>query len=129
VQARVIAFREIAIEGAQYAHDTVIAAGRIRRRHKGPSKALRDLYGHTPLSVAESIPWGGGQLIVGTGAEGGLPIAPEVHAVFHVNCCARDAPPAVRSAARSLVMLGTIAQRRDADRRREDDDPQRGRLL
>lgn len=29
---------------------------------------------------AEGIPWGGGRLIVGTGAEGGLPIVPELYA-------------------------------------------------
>ena len=80
MQARLVAFGAVEIEGARYAHDMVIAAGRIRRRRKGPSKALRDLYGHTPLSVGEGIPWGGGQLIVGTGAEGRLPIAPDVYA-------------------------------------------------
>ena len=80
MQAKLIKFGTVEIEGARYAHDVVIAAGRIHRRHKGPSKALRDQYGHTPLSVAEGIPWGGGQLIVGTGAEGGLPIVPEVYA-------------------------------------------------
>ena len=80
VQAKLIAFGEIELEGERYAHDVVIAAGHIRRRHKGPSKGLRDRYGHTPLSLAEDIPWGGPRLIVGTGAEGGLPIAPEVYA-------------------------------------------------
>ena len=80
MRAKLIAFGEIEIEGERYAHDVVIDAGHIRRRHKGPSKALRERYGHTPLSIAESIPWGGGRLIVGTGAEGGLPIAPEVYA-------------------------------------------------
>jgi hypothetical protein len=80
VRAKLIAFGEIEIEGERYAHDVVIDAGHIRRRHKGSSKVLRERYGHTPLSVAESIPWGGGRLIVGTGAEGGLPIAPEVYA-------------------------------------------------
>jgi hypothetical protein len=80
VRAKLVAFGTLEIEGARYAHDVVIDAGRIRRRRKGRSKALRERYGHTPLSLAEEIPWGGGQLIVGTGAEGGLPIAPEVHA-------------------------------------------------
>ena len=80
VQAKLIAFGEIELEGERYAHDVVIAAGHIRRRHKGPSKGLRDRYGHTPLSLAEDIPWNGPRLIVGTGAEGGLPIATEVYA-------------------------------------------------
>lgn len=58
----------------------VVDAGRVRRRRKGPSKALRDQYGHTPLSAAEDIPWGGQRLIVGTGADGSLPIARDVYA-------------------------------------------------
>jgi hypothetical protein len=58
----------------------VIDGGDISRRHKGPSKPLRDLFGHTPLSAAETLPWGGRTLIVGTGADGRLPIAQDVHA-------------------------------------------------
>jgi hypothetical protein len=80
VKAKLVAFGEVQIEGQRYAHDVVIDAGRIRRRQKGRSKALRDQFGHTPLSVAEDIPWGGRRLIVGTGADGKLPIAAEVYA-------------------------------------------------
>lgn len=79
MKAKLVAFGEIQIGGQRYAHDVVIDAGRIRRRQKGPSKALRDQFGHTPLSVAEDIPWGGRRLIVGTGADGQLPVAPEVY--------------------------------------------------
>jgi hypothetical protein len=78
MKARLVAFGVIEIEGRRYEHDVVIAAGRVRRRHKGPSKALRDVYGHTPLSAAEDIPWGGTRLIVGTGHDGLLPVAPDV---------------------------------------------------
>src|ERR1035437_1582315 len=78
VKAKLIAFGEIRIEGEPYDHDVVIDAGRVLRRRKGPSKPLRDQFGHTPLSVAEDIPWGGRRLIVGTGADGALPITPEV---------------------------------------------------
>ena len=80
MKAKLVAFGEVEIDGQRYAHDVVIDAGRIRRRQKGPSKALRDQFGHTPLSVAEDIPWGGRRLIVGTGTDGKLPIAPEVYA-------------------------------------------------
>ena len=80
MKARSVAFGVIEIDGQQYAHDVVIDAGRIRRRRKGPSKALRDRYGHTPLSAGEDIPWGGSRLIVGTGVNGSLPIAPDVYA-------------------------------------------------
>ena len=55
------------------------SSGRVSPRRKGPSKALRDRFGHTPLSAAEAIPWGGHRLIVGTGADGRLPIAADVH--------------------------------------------------
>ena len=80
VKAKLVAFGEVQIEGQRYAHDVIIEGGRIRRRRKGPSRALRDEFGHTPLSAAEDIPWGGPRLIVGTGAEGGLPVAPDVYA-------------------------------------------------
>lgn len=33
---------------------------------------------HTPLSTKEDIPWGCRRLVVGTGAEGGLPVMAEV---------------------------------------------------
>jgi len=78
MQARWIAFGEIEVEGKRYTHDLVIDAGEVGKRVKKASKAYRDQFGHTPLSVKESIPWGGAQLIVGTGASGSLPIMPGV---------------------------------------------------
>jgi hypothetical protein len=80
VKARFVGFGAVRIAGERYDHDVVIDAGRVRRRRKGPSKALREQYGHTPLSVGEGIPWGGRRLIVGTGDQGSLPVAPEVYA-------------------------------------------------
>jgi hypothetical protein len=80
VKAELIAFGEIEIEGQRYDRDVVIDEGRVSRRRKGPSKPLRDQFGHTPLSAAEAIPWGGQRLIVGTGADGRLPIAPDIYA-------------------------------------------------
>jgi len=56
----------------------VIERGKVRKRKKGPSKQFREELGHTPLSVGEEIPWGGKQLIVGTGAHGALPVMDEV---------------------------------------------------
>lgn len=79
MKARLVAFGVIEVKGQRYEHDLVIAGGRVRRRHKGPSKPLRDRYGHTPLS-AEDIPWGANRLIVGTGHDGLLPVAPDVFA-------------------------------------------------
>jgi hypothetical protein len=71
-------FGEIEIDGVTYEHDVVIDRGRIRKRKKGPSKALRTGYGHTPLSAAEDLPWDCGRLVVGSGADGALPVLPEV---------------------------------------------------
>ncbi len=79
MKAKLVTFGEIRINGERYTCDVVIQGGRIRRRQKGPSKMLRDRFGHTPLSIAEDVPWGGKRLIVGTGAEGSLPVAPEVY--------------------------------------------------
>ena len=78
MQARLLAFGLIEVEGQRYEHDVVIDRGHVQKRHKGPSKALRAEYGHTPLSAAESIPWGGKGLIVGTGHDGELPVAPDL---------------------------------------------------
>jgi hypothetical protein len=79
MKATLVAFGEVHIEGERYARDVVIDGGRVRRRRKGPSKVLREQFGHTPLSAAEDIPWGGRRLIVGTGAEDRLRVAPDVY--------------------------------------------------
>jgi hypothetical protein len=80
MKAKVLAFGEIEVEGEHYDHDIVIEAGAVKKRKKGASKSFRDEYGHTPLSVEENIPWGGQQLVVGTGVYGQLPIMPAVAA-------------------------------------------------
>jgi len=79
MDARLIAFGQIEIDGRRFDHDVVVEGGRVRRRKKGPSKPYRDRYGHTPLSPDEAIPWSARQLIVGTGASGQLPITPELY--------------------------------------------------
>jgi hypothetical protein len=71
-------FGSIRIDGVTYERDVVIADGRVSERKKGPSRALRDTYGHTPLSAGEAIPWECERLVVGTGASGSLPILDEV---------------------------------------------------
>jgi hypothetical protein len=78
VKAKLVAFGKLEIDGEKYERDVVIDHGRVRKRRKGPSKPRRAEFGHTPLTSAEDIPWGGVQLIVGTGADGALPIAPDV---------------------------------------------------
>ena len=72
------AFGSIEIDDVTYEHDVVIESGRIRKRKKGPSKALRSRYGHTPLTAAEDIPWSCARLVIGSGAAGSLPVADDV---------------------------------------------------
>jgi hypothetical protein len=79
VKAELVAFGKLEIDGERYERDVMIDGGRIRKRKKGPSKPRRNEFGHTPLTSAEDIPWGGRRLIVGTGADGALPIAPDVY--------------------------------------------------
>ncbi|HYU51246.1 MAG TPA: MTH938/NDUFAF3 family protein [Candidatus Limnocylindria bacterium] len=79
MDARLIAFGQIEIDGRRFDHDVVVEGGRVRRRKKGPSKPYRDRYGHTPLSPDEAIPWSARRLIVGTGASGQLPVMPELY--------------------------------------------------
>ena len=71
-------FGSIEIDGVTYEHDVVIDGGSIRRRKKKLSKPFRGAYGHTPLSAEEDIPWKCRRLIVGTGANGALPVMQEV---------------------------------------------------
>ena len=78
MKARWIRFGEIEVEGVRYEHDVVIDRGRVTKRAKKASKAYRGEFGHTPLSVDETIPWGGKRLIVGTGESGSLPIMSDV---------------------------------------------------
>lgn len=78
MQATLIAFGILEIDGARFEHDVVVDRGRLRKRDKKASKPLRERYGHTPLSLLEEIPWECRRLIVGTGAVGSLPIAADV---------------------------------------------------
>ena len=71
-------FGSIRIDGLIYEHDVVIARGRVRKRKKKSSKRFRDTFGHTPLSIEENIPWDCRCLVVGTGADGALPVMDEV---------------------------------------------------
>ena len=68
-------FGRITIDGVSYDHDLVIERGAVRKRRKGPSKARKTEFGHTPLTAAEEIPWRARRLWIGTGAYGSLPVA------------------------------------------------------
>jgi len=71
-------FGSIQIDGKTYDHDLVLDRGVIRKRDKRASRQLRSAYGHTPLSLSEKIPWDCRCLVVGTGAQGALPLVPEL---------------------------------------------------
>jgi len=71
-------FGAIRIDGVTYEHDVVIDRGEVSKRKKKSSKKFRDEFGHTPLSVEENIPWKCRRLLVGTGANGALPVMDEV---------------------------------------------------
>ena len=70
-------FGTIVVGGERFDHDVVVEAGRVRPRDKTPSRPYAGS-GHTPLSADEDIPWAPPTLIVGTGADGRLPILPAV---------------------------------------------------
>ena len=78
MKARLVSFGLVELDGRTYDYDVLVERGRVSRRRKKASKPQRDRYGHTPLTTAEPLPWRCRQLIVGTGAEGRLPVAPEV---------------------------------------------------
>jgi hypothetical protein len=104
MKAELVEFGKLEIEGERYHKDVVIDGGKIRKRDKGPSKALAGRSGHTPLTAAEEIPWGGKRLIVGTGAKGQLPISPDVREEAARRGIAIEALP-TRDACRLLADL------------------------
>jgi hypothetical protein len=71
-------FGSIRVDGVTYDHDLIIDRGKIRKRNKAASRKFRGEYGHTPLSAAEDIPWRCRRLVIGTGADGALPVMQQV---------------------------------------------------
>jgi len=72
------AFGSVRVDGVTYDHDLIIDRGKIRKRKKAASRKFRGAYGHTPLSAAEDIPWRCRRLVVGSGADGALPVMKQV---------------------------------------------------
>jgi hypothetical protein len=79
MRATFIRFGEIEIDGQQYTDDVVIVRGTVRLRDKSPSRKYKARFGHTPLSAKEDIPWDCQRLVIGTGANGLLPIMKKVY--------------------------------------------------
>ena len=59
-------------------HDLIIDRGKTRKRNKAASPKFRGTDGHTALPVAEDIPWRCRRLVVGSGADGALPVMQQV---------------------------------------------------
>ena len=77
MQFESFSFGSICINGIKYDHDVVIDRGKVFKRKKKQSKKFRDVFGHTPLSLEEEIPWKCNHLVIGTGG-GALPVMEEV---------------------------------------------------
>ena len=71
-------FGSVRVDGVTYDHDLIIDRGKIRKRKKAASRKFRDADGHTPLSIEEDIPWRCRRLVIGTGADGALPVMTQV---------------------------------------------------
>ena len=71
-------FGSVRVDGVIYDHDLIIDRGKIRKRKKAASRKFRGAYGHTPLSAAEDIPWRCRRLVIGSGADGALPVMKQV---------------------------------------------------
>jgi hypothetical protein len=77
MQFESFSFGSIQIDGITYENDVVIDRGEVSKREKKPSKKFRDVFGHTPLSIEEQIPWSCRRLVIGTGT-GALPVMDQV---------------------------------------------------
>ena len=71
-------FGSVRVDGVTYDHDLIIDRGKVRKRKKAASRKFRGAYGHTPLSAEEDFPWRCRRLVIGTGADGALPVMQHV---------------------------------------------------
>ena len=88
----------------------MIDRGDIHKRRKKASKRYRNDFGHTPLSLAEEIPWNCRRLVVGTGAEGSLPVMEEVRA----EAREREVELVIVPTARAIELLNQSGKRTNA---------------
>ena len=72
-------FGSITIDGIAYHKDIVIDNGTVYKRDKSASKKHSNIFGHTPLSVEENIPWNCRYMVIGTGHNSGLPVMQELY--------------------------------------------------
>jgi hypothetical protein len=74
-----LSFGSITIDGITSDKDVIIDHGTVHKRDKSVSKKYSDIFGHTPLSADENIPWNCNSLIVGAGHSLSLPVMDEVY--------------------------------------------------
>jgi hypothetical protein len=94
-----LSFGSITIDGETYRKDVIIDNGLVKKRKKAKSKKYSDMFGHTPLSPDENIPWDCGNLVIGTGHSSSLPIMEEVYNIAHrksVELLAMSTPEAIK---------------------------------
>ena len=99
-------FGSVRVDGVTYDHDLIIDRGKIRKRNKSASRKFRGAYGHTPLSAAEDIPWRCRRLVIGTGADGALPVMRQVRD----EARRRQVDLAVLPTAEAIVMLSQASK-------------------
>jgi len=76
-----LSFGSITIDSNVYLKDVIIDNGLVKKRKKAQSKKYSVMFGHTPLSKNENIPWNCKRLIVGTGHSLSLPVMDEVYKI------------------------------------------------
>jgi hypothetical protein len=94
-----LSFGSITIDGETYLKDVIVDKGWVKKRKKSESKKYREIYGHTPLSPDENIPWNCRHLIIGTGHSSGLPVMDEVFDIARrkgVELIAISTPEAIK---------------------------------
>jgi hypothetical protein len=74
-----LSFGSVTIDGKTYGKDVVIDKGKVKKRQKAASKKYRGMYGHTPLSPEENIPWNCSHLVIGAGHNFSLPVMDEIY--------------------------------------------------
>ena len=92
-------FGSLKVNGKTYTKDLILDQGVLRKRKKKPSRAFREQFGHTPVSLQEDIPWGCKRLVIGTGMEGRLPVMDDVAAEARrcgIELVVRPTPEAVQ---------------------------------
>ncbi len=73
-----VSFGSIKIDGKEFREDIIIEKGEIKQRNKSVSRKFKHIYGHTPLTIEENIPWDCETLVIANGFYGALPIKEEV---------------------------------------------------